>query len=144
MTSYALSFMLTRFPLHRLFQHSYTQYASVTELHCGLLTQYSLSSPSYLWNPGIIAGNQTNKETKTKKKGEKGTISPYFLILLVAMGDNLSLFCSVKNIKRNQMEFLGRFCFLDVDIALSSFWPFLFHSWKLHMMTGTGAATLHH
>lgn len=89
---------------------------------------------------------QPNKQRnkKKKKKGEKGTISPYFLILLVAMGDNLSLFCSVKNIKRNQMEFLGRFCFLDVDIALSSFWPFLFHSWKLHMMTGTGAATLHH
>lgn len=59
-------------------QHSYTQYASGTELYRGLLTQYSLSSPSYLWNPGIIAGNQTNKETKTKNKGEKGTISPLF------------------------------------------------------------------
>lgn len=99
---------------------------------------------SFLWNPGIIAGNQTNKETKTKKKRRERNYKPlifsFFLLLWETVCHN-----SVQwNTKRNQVEFLGRFCFLDIDIALSSFWPFLSHSWKLHMMTGTGAATLRH
>lgn len=118
-------------------------------------TQYSFSSP-YLRCPDIAAGKEREGERnrgrgRGKRRREGGrerermndNMAHIFSSLLLWETKSVIIFVQW-NMNRNLIEFLKRFCFLDIDIALSSFCPFLLHSWNFLMVSRTRAATFQH